>query len=52
MMREIVSYLVEHIALKVLNMSIAASVIILLILVARIALKKAPKIFSYMQIFY
>lgn len=48
MMREIVSYLVEHIALKVLNMSIAASVIIFLILVARIALKKAPKIFSYM----
>ena len=31
----------------VLNMSITASVIILFVLLARLALKKAPKIFSY-----
>ena len=31
----------------ILNMSITASVIILFVLLARLALKKAPKIFSY-----
>lgn len=37
-MRELCLYLVEAIALKVLNMSIAAGIIILLILVVRLAL--------------
>ena len=34
----------------ILNMSITASVIILFVLLARLALKKAPKIFSYMPL--
>lgn len=47
MLQKIIGFLVQHLALSVLNMSIAASVIILFILVARVLLRKAPKIFSY-----
>jgi len=38
----------QNVLLGIVNMSVTASIIILLVLVARLALKKSPKIFSYM----
>lgn len=37
----------DHLFLQILNMSITASYVILFVIVARLLLKKAPKIFSY-----
>ena len=38
---------IENIFLKVLNMSLTASLVITVILLVRLLLKRAPKIFSY-----
>ena len=38
----------ETIFSTVLNMSLTASVVILIVCVARLAMKKAPKIYSYL----
>lgn len=39
--------MLEQLFLQILNMSFTASIVILFVLVARLLLKKAPKIFSY-----
>ena len=39
--------MMEQIFIKVLNMSLTGSMIILIVLFLRLCLKKAPKLFSY-----
>ncbi|MGN0401708.1 MAG: M56 family metallopeptidase [Acetatifactor sp.] len=41
------SFLADRVFLQILNMSITAGIIILVVLLVRVLLKKAPKIFSY-----
>ena len=44
---KISSFLADRVFLQILNMSITAGIIILVVLLVRVLLKKAPKIFSY-----
>ena len=44
---KISSFLADRFFLQILNMSITAGIIILVVLLVRVLLKKAPKIFSY-----
>lgn len=39
--------MLEELFLKILNMSYTASIVIVFVLIARLVLKKAPKVFSY-----
>ena len=47
MLDKVSSLLVDRVFFQILNMSITAGIIILVILFVRVLLKKAPKIFSY-----
>ena len=47
MLDKVSSLFIDRVALPILNMSITAGIIILIVLLVRVLLKKAPKIFSY-----
>lgn len=47
MLDKVGSLFIDRVALPILNMSITAGIIILIVLLVRVLLKKAPKIFSY-----
>lgn len=47
MLDKVSSLFIDRVALPILNMSITAGIIILVVLLVRVLLKRAPKIFSY-----
>lgn len=47
MLEKVGSMIVNQVAFRILNMSIAAGIIIIIVMLVRLLLKRAPKIFSY-----
>ena len=47
MLEKVGSMIVNQVAFRILNMSIAAGIIIIIVMLVRLLLKRAPKTFSY-----